>query len=138
MSLNSDLIRTRANDIAEALARLEGIRRMSRDAFLADEDSRDLACYRLMVVIEATLALCYHIAARRLRKVPEEYAECFGNLAAAGIIPADLADRLQRMARFRNLLVHTYRKIDYGKVYEILQGDLEDVRMFSRSIVGLL
>ncbi len=138
MNLNPDLVRARARDIEESLARLEGIRQMSKDAFLADDDSRDLACYRLMVAIEAALALCYHVAARRLSKVPEEYAECFGNLGRAGIVPEDLACRLQQMARFRNILVHIYWKIDYDKVYDILQSNLEDLRLFSRSIVDLL
>jgi len=138
MSLNPDLVRARASDIEESLARLEAIRRMGRDAFLTDDDSKDLACYRLMVAIEAALALCYHVAARRLSKVPEEYAECFGNLGRARIIPDDLAYRLQQMARFRNLLVHVYWRIDYGKVYDILQSNLEDLRLFSGLIVGLL
>jgi uncharacterized protein YutE (UPF0331/DUF86 family) len=138
MSLNPDLVRSRASDIEESLARLEGIRRMGRDAFLSDDDSKDLACYRLMVAIEAALALCYHVAARRLSKVPEEYAECFGNLGQAGIVPEDLAYTLQQMARFRNLLVHVYWRIDYGKVYDILQSNLEDLHRFSALIVALL
>lgn len=33
----------------------------------------------------------------------------------------DLSMNLQSMARFRNLLVHMYWKIDYEKVYEILK-----------------
>ena len=138
MTLNPDLIRVRAAEIEESLARLEKIKGMGRDAFLSDDDARDIACYRLLVAIEAALALCYHVAARRLRKVPEEYAECFDVLGTSGIIPNDLSLKLQQMARFRNLLVHVYWKLDYGKVYDVLDNNLKDLRSFSSCIVALL
>jgi hypothetical protein len=32
----------------------------------------------------------YHVTAKRLKKVPEEYAECLALLGEAGIIPLDL------------------------------------------------
>ena len=82
----------------------------------------------LLVAIEAALALCYHVSAKRLRKVPEEYAECFGMLRDAGILPPELAGRLQQMARFRNLLVHMYWKIDYGQVFDVLQHNHAFIR----------
>ncbi len=138
MNLNPDLIRSRAGDIEEAILRLERLVKMSREVFLADDDSKDLACYRLLVAIEAALSLCYHVVARRLNRAPEDYAECFGCLGQAGIVPANLVSHLQEMARFRNLLVHIYWKIDYEKVYEILQKNLEDLRMFSSLMVGLI
>lgn len=138
MSLNPDLIRTRCGEIEDSVSRLERLRVLSRDAFLADQDTLDLACYRLLVAIEAALALCYHVSAKRLHRVPEEYAECFANLRDAGIIPDDLTERLQQMARCRNLLVHMYWKIDYGQVYDILQRNLADLRAFAAAMAHLV
>lgn len=138
MSLNQELILTRCREIEESLDRLEKIRETPRATFLADRDLQDIASYRLLVAIEAALGLCYHISAKRLKKVPEEYAECFAILATAGIIPDDLSKRLQQTARFRNLLVHMYWKMDYGAVYDILHCSLNDLRSFSQIIAGLL
>ena len=138
MTLNTDLIRTRCLEIEESVSRLERLQALSRDVFLADQDSLDLACYRLLVAIEAALALCYHVSAKRLHRVPEEYAQCFANLRDAGIIPADLTERLQQMARCRNLLVHMYWRIDYGQVYDILHGNLQDLRTFAAAIALLV
>jgi len=90
------------------------------------------------VAIEAALALCYHVSAKRLRKVPEEYAECFGMLQDAGVLPAQLAGRLQQMARLRNLLVHMYWKIDYGQVFDVLRQNLGDLRAFAAAVLRLL
>ena len=118
--------------------RLEKIKASPKTAFLKDQDTQDIACYRLLVAIEAALGLCFHLCAKRLKKVPGEYAECFALMADAEIISSDLSERLQRMARFRNLLIHMYWKIDYDKVYEIIRDDLKDLRDFSSAIVSLL
>ena len=120
------------------MGRLEKIVKKSKSNFLEDRDSQDIACYRLLVAIEAALGLCYHVSAKKLTKVPGEYAECFAILADAGIISRELSEGLQRMARFRNLLVHMYWKIDYGSLYEIIQNNLNDLRRFSRVVAELL
>ncbi len=138
MTLNPDVVRTRCREIEESVQRLERIAQLSLKDFLSDRDSLDVACYRLLVGIEAALALCYHVAARRLRTAPEDYAACFAALGEAGIIPLDLTERLQRMARFRNLLVHVYWKIDYRQVYEVLRHDLGDLRAFAAAVASLL
>ncbi len=138
MTLNPDVVRTRCREIEESVQRLERMAQLSLEDFLSDRDALDVACYRLLVGIEAALALCYHVAARRLRTAPEDYAACFAALSEAGIIPLDLTERLQRMARFRNLLVHVYGKIDYRQVYEVLRHDLGDLRAFAAAVVSLL
>jgi len=138
MNLNQELIRTRCQEIEESLNRLEGIKVRPKEDFLKDQDAQDIACYRLLVAIEAALGLCYHVSAKHLKKVPEGYAECFANLADAGIIPTDLSENLQKMARFRNLLVHMYWKVDYATLYELIQHNLNDLRHFSETIVDLL
>lgn len=138
MSLNADLVRARCAEIEDSVCRLERFKDLPRDEFLANQDTLDLACYRLLVAIEAALALCYHISAKRLHKVPEEYAECFRLLQEDGMLGADESSRLQQMARFRNLLVHMYWKIDYGRVHDVIQQNLDDLRAFGAAVVKLL
>lgn len=92
---------------SESLARLEAFRSMPLEQFLADQDARDIACYRLLLSVEAALALCSHTTSRRLRQTPEDNAACFDALHTAGIIDAALSERLRLMARFRNLRVFT-------------------------------
>ena len=138
MTLNPDLIRTRCNEIESSLGRLEHIRSLTREQFLTDQDTQDVACYRLLIAIEAALALCFHVSAKRLQKVPEDYAGCFDLLREAGILSAELAGRLQQMARFRNLLVHVYWKIDCHQVYDVIQNRLQDLRDFSTAMANLL
>lgn len=138
MGLNRDLILDRFQDIRISLERLERIRRVSRDAFLADQDLLDLASYRLLIAIEAALQICFHVSAQRLHRVPEEYAECFAILGETGILTAELSQNLRLMARFRNMLVHVYWKVDYDRVYEVLQEHLDDLRGFVQAVGELL
>jgi uncharacterized protein YutE (UPF0331/DUF86 family) len=138
MMLDADVVRGRCGEIEQAIERLTRIRAAGGGAFLADADARDIACYRLLLAIEAALALCYHVSARQLKRVPDDYAGCFAGLSQAGIIAADLSTRLQQMARFRNLLVHVYSEVDYGRVFDVLESDLDDLQAFSRAIARLL
>ena len=55
MDLNVDLIEDRFQDIQQSLERLEQVKALSREAFLADQAVLDLTCYRLLVAIEAAL-----------------------------------------------------------------------------------
>lgn len=138
MTLDVDVVRGRCGEIEQALDRLARIRAAGRESFLADADAKDIACYRLLLAIEAALALCYHVSARRLKQVPDDYAGCFAGLARGGLITTELSTRLQQMARFRNLLVHVYWDVDYGRVFDVLENDLGDLRLFSQAIAALL
>jgi uncharacterized protein YutE (UPF0331/DUF86 family) len=138
MTLNADLIRDRCQEITQSIARLEGISKVPEAEFLASDDAKDIASYRLLVAIEAALAICYHVCSKKLQTVPEEYAQCFTTLSENKLISEELSIELQKMARFRNLLVHMYYKVDYTRVYEIVNNRLSDLKEFCASMVKLL
>lgn len=63
MTLNTDLIQARFEDIRQSLERLKQVRSLSRAQFLADQDTLDITCYRLLMAIAAALHICFHINA---------------------------------------------------------------------------
>jgi hypothetical protein len=63
MTLDTDVVCARCAEIEQALDRLTRIRHAGRPAFLADADARDIACYRLLLAIEAALALWSRLGA---------------------------------------------------------------------------
>ena len=136
MTLDRELLQKRCEEITNACDRLDRIAVIPKDSFLKDQDTRDIASYRLLVAIEAALNICYHVCSKRLTRVPENYAECFGLLVDAGIISAELSSTLQRMARFRNLLVHVYFHVDDEQLYEIINNSLDDLRQFCVAIIS--
>jgi len=135
IELNTDKIYSKFRDIRESIDRLTAFRDIPLGEFLNDRDKQDIASFRLIVATEAAIDMCLHIAAKVFKKVPEEYAGCFKLLCDHGLIDLDLYNRLARMARFRNLLVHRYWEIDYSRMYEIITGsDVGDLEEFIRQI----
>ena len=134
MGLNLDLLRQRAKEIRDALEVLRRYGALGREPFLARMETADAAKYRLLVAIEAAIAICNHLAARLADRTPESYADCFAVLATTGLVSPDLAARLGRMARFRNLLVHVYWRVDDARVWEVLTRDLGDFEAFLAAV----
>jgi uncharacterized protein YutE (UPF0331/DUF86 family) len=58
---------------------------------------------------------------RELRRRGREAAEALTALGGAGIIVSALADRLAGAVRLRNILVHGYRDLDHGRLFDELE-----------------
>jgi uncharacterized protein YutE (UPF0331/DUF86 family) len=67
-------------------------------------------------------------------RAPKDYADTFAILHELRIIDLELAKRLQKMARFRNMIVHLYWDVDNQKVYQIIQNDLDDLDAFRQAV----
>jgi len=57
-------------------------------------------------------------------------------LAAANIIPAELSEKLRKMAGFRNVLVHQYRDLDIRLMEDVIKHHLDDLLVFSDCLMG--
>jgi uncharacterized protein YutE (UPF0331/DUF86 family) len=69
---------------------------------------------------------------------PEDNYEAISILYEKEIISGGLADKITRMIGLRNLLVHEYGRIDRKKIFEILNGNLKDLEMFSDRIADFV
>jgi uncharacterized protein YutE (UPF0331/DUF86 family) len=58
----------------------------------------------------------------------------FRLLARAGVLAPDLAARLERMAGFRNVVVHMYQDVDVGIVRDVVLNHLGDLLEFVTAI----
>jgi len=134
-SINPNLIGTKISEIQQSLERLGDISSKGKEAFLKESNLRDSAKYRLITAIEAAISICNHIAARKFKRAPQSYSDCFMILHELGVISGDLAKRLGDMARFRNMLVHIYWEINDEKIYTILTGELVDLENYIKEIV---
>lgn len=116
MKLDKTRIRTKFEDIQGAIKRLSEFMKIKRDAFLSNEDFIHIARSHLLIAAEASISVCYHIAARYLKKIPSEYGLCFELLQKHNFISADLANYFVKLVGLRNKMVHRYEEIDYGSV----------------------
>jgi len=132
--IDVDLVNRRLAEIKQLLGELRDIVRLGLEKFLSDSYVRDAAKYRLIVAIEAAISVCNHIVVRVVKEIPSSYSDCFIILGKRGIISQDLAEKLADMARFRNMLVHIYWKVDDKKVYEIMKKDISDLEEFIEEV----
>lgn len=136
--VNLDRLRDLAGHLRNAVRQLGELGLASREAFLGDPRTVNSAKYLLIVATEATLDICNHLAARRGGRSPDDYADCIAILGELGAIDEHLKARLVRMARFRNLLVHLYARVDDTEVYRIIREELGDFDRYLASVAQYL
>lgn len=88
----------------------------------------------LHIAIEACLDIGNHIISDEGFREPEDNRDVFKVLGENGIITESLQKRLQDMASFRNLIVHSYAKIDNEVVFGILKKRLGDIEAFIKAV----
>ena len=108
---------------------------MPRDAYLASPEKIYASRYLLLTAIEDCLGVANHVIASEAYRAPADYADAFTSLAEADVLSEDLAMRLGAMARFRNLLVHEYARVDDARTHELLATDVDDLAQFQRAIL---
>ncbi|KXG78359.1 hypothetical protein AN618_04250 [Fervidicola ferrireducens] len=136
--LNLSKIAEKVSDIKESLETLKEYAKRQDEVFLNNKEAIGAARYSFIVMIEAATNIANHICARLLNKVPSTYSEAFLLLGESGLIERELAINLAQMAKFRNLLVHGYGKIDDKRMLKIMREDLVDVENFLRSLGELI
>lgn len=132
--VNLDRLRELAGYLRDAVRQLRDLGQLPRETFVADPRVVNSAKYLLIVAAEAALDICNHLAARRGARSPEDYADCMAIMAEIGVVDHDLKLRLMRMARFRNLLVHLYARVNDAEVHRVIREDLGDLERYLHSV----
>ena len=100
------------------------------DAALADVEAEHYKVERLfeLLVMTASDILFHELAEQGL--TPDSYRGAFKLADEWGLLPPDLADRLQEAAGIRNVIVHLYQEIDYGILHAGITLALRDFGQF--------
>ncbi len=76
-----------------------------------------------------------HIIASMGLRRPEDYKDVFVILEENHVLPKALSEKLQNMAKFRNLLVHFYTKLDDEQIFASMSGDIKDINEFVKLVL---
>ena len=132
--VNVDRLRDLSGHLRNACRQLRDLANQGEEAFLGDAKTINSAKYLLIVATEAALDICNHLAAKRGGRSPEDYADCMTILEELSVINQDLKVRMSKMARFRNLLVHLYWRVDDREVFRIIAEHLADFDEYLRAV----
>jgi len=90
------------------------------------------------MMIETCVDIAGHIISDKAFRTPSSYSDAFKVLHENGVLPKDLFTKMDKMAKFRNIVVHQYGDIDAEIVVGILKRDLDDFLGFQAAVVALL
>ncbi len=117
-------------------------REISRESFLKDLIHQASTERWLHLAIESCLNIGNRIISlmqfSKPVTTPETYADIFKEMHKLGIVELDFMQQLINMAKFRNRLVHIYWQVDPENVYQFLQENLDDFKLFEKKVVAYL
>lgn len=121
--------------IADLRRQVEHLREVRGEIDGADDLRRDLGLHNdvlfsLLVICQAVIDIAGELASRRGRRF-QDYTGAIRALGDYDEFPDELVGRLTPLPGFRNVLVHEYVELDYGRVLDAIR-DLEPVEEFAR------
>ena len=138
MSLDNDMIQGRLDIIERNLQFFNEYMTMDEEQFLESYKDIQAVKHSLLEIIESCIDIAGHIISIRGFLRPESYADTFRVLKNEKIIAQDLAEKLEKMAGFRNILVHNYEDIDNSRIIHFVQNDLDDIKEYIACILNLI
>ncbi len=136
--LDKSVIELRLMKLREYKSILEDIKKEKLETFIRNPRIYGSAERFLQLAIECCIDIANHIISIKSEKVPETHSEIFEILGDLLSIDEEILNKFLNMNRFRNLLVHSYLKINHEEIYEILQSSLDDFDEFSKIILNYL
>ena len=130
-----DVILNKAASIERCLHRIEEEYAGNNQNLVENQTKQDAIVLNLQRACETAIDLAMYVVSERKLGVPQDSRDAFSLLQTAGILPANLAQRMQRMVGFRNVAVHEYTRLNLDVVRTIITKQLDDFRTFSSTIV---
>lgn len=132
------LLLRKISELDEYLGQLQEYRDLTVKKYAADWKTQRIVERTLQMAIEICLDIAGHVVSDQEWRTPESNADTFKVLAENKAISKVLFPKLESMARFRNVVVHHYDKIDAEIVVDILRTHLKDFGAFKKAILRAL
>jgi uncharacterized protein YutE (UPF0331/DUF86 family) len=92
----------------------------------------------LQVMIESCSDIANHIVSDGKMRTPSSYVDTFLVLRENEVISAELFAVMEKMAKFRNVVVHQYETVDAAIVILVLRKHIDDFIEFKDAILAYL
>ncbi len=132
------LILRKLTELEEHLKQIKEFSKISVEDYSREWKTQRIVERTLQIMIEICADIANHIIADKGYRVPKSYADTFRVLYEKGIIEEEIFKVMENMAKFRNIVVHRYDKVDEYIVINILKRHLNDFLVYRNVIVGIL
>jgi len=132
------LVLRKLSELEEYTSQIESFRSISVIDYKSDWKSQRIIERTLQMMIETCVDIAGHIISDKKYRIPESYADAFIVLRENGIVGADTCRTMEKIAKFRNIIVHHYDRVDAEIIVGILRKRLEDFDRYKDAIVNWL
>lgn len=132
------LILRKFSEADEYISQLREYGGITEEQYRADWRVQRIVERTLQMIIERRADIANHIISDQGFRVPSGYADTFRVLYEEKILREDVYGVMERMAKFRNIIVHHYDGVDASVVVSILREHLDDFETFKRTILEYL
>lgn len=132
------LVLKKLASLAEYRKQLDEFSTLTVDGYRSDWKAQRIVERTLQMMIELCADVAGHLISDQGLRTPETYADTFRVLGENAILTAEQTAVMEKMAKFRNIVVHQYETVDAEIVILVLQKHLEDFDRFSAAVVKQL
>ncbi|MBJ7932846.1 MULTISPECIES: type VII toxin-antitoxin system HepT family RNase toxin [Bacillus cereus group] len=135
--MKNEVILNKISTIERCIKRIQDVYENDPEN-LEDYTKQDSIILNIQRACEASIDLAMHIVAGKKLGLPQSSREAFDLLVTAGLLSAELANKLKAMVGFRNIAVHDYQSVNLDIVRQIIEKHLTDFKLFTKEVMGIL
>ena len=119
--VDKTLILRKLAELDQYLSQVKEYAGISVEHYESDWKTQRIVERTLQMMIETCVDIAGHIISDSAFRTPTSYSDTFRVLQENGIVPRDLFAKMDKMTKFRNIVVHHYDRIDGEIVIGILR-----------------
>jgi len=136
--LKPESIVQRLQALRKYVQRLRPYQQWTQETLVDDFTVYMAVQHMLQLATQCVIDISSHILVALDLEPADDYEQVILNLGQGGVLPRDFAERIHKMAGFRNILVHGYLQVNPDRLYERLQYGLNDFESFIEHIYDFL
>lgn len=130
-----EVIESKLRFLREYLEDLKEYETVSLSDYRTSKKDQRFVERTLHLACENCLDIAAHLISRSGFREPRDNKDLFVILNENGIIDDTSREAMVKMAKFRNIVVHDYARIDPEIVIGILKKNLDDFKRFAKEII---
>lgn len=130
----NDIVINKLQSIQRCVVRAREEYQSALNDFDTNYSKQDAAILNVIRACEQAIDLANHIVKAYKLGIPTSSAESFELLYGKQVISGELAESLDNMVHFRNMVIHTYQRLDLKIVKEVIVTGLKDLLQFGEQV----
>ena len=132
------LVLRKLSELEEYLNQIREYSNITASDYSKDWKTQRIVERTLQMLIETCVDIAGHIISDQGYRIPKSYADAFRVLHEENILDTKLFDAMEKIAKFRNIVVHHYDKVDPEIVVTILRKHLDDFLSYKDAIINVV